>query len=77
MPQATADSDALPGMGLQRVADDRFHVVASIETDQAGLNTNTMFSEFGQSRLDRLGYRLGVPWPGHPIRIKPNDQDAR
>ena len=76
MPQTTADGDALPGMGLQRTADDRFHIVASVEADQAGLNANAMFSEFGQSRRDRLGYRLGVPRPGHPIRIKPNNQDA-
>ncbi len=64
-------------MGLQRGADNRFHVVASVETDQAGLNAYTMLSEFGQSRLDCLGYRLGVPWPGHPVRIKPDDEDAR
>lgn len=76
MPQATADSDALPWMGLQRVPDDRVHVVTSIKADQAGLDTYAMSGELGQSRLNRLGQRRRVPGPGHPIRIKPDDEDA-
>ncbi|GLY64847.1 hypothetical protein Atai01_14660 [Amycolatopsis taiwanensis] len=76
MPQATADGDALPWMGSQRIPDDRFHVVTSIEADQAGLDAHAMFGELGQSRLDRLDHRLGIPRPGHSTRIKPDDEDA-
>lgn len=53
-----------------------FHVVTSIKTDEAGLEAHAMFGELGQSRLDRLGYRLGIPRPGHSIRIEPDDEDA-
>lgn len=77
MPQTTADSDAIPRMGSQRIPDDRFHVVTSIKADQAGLDAHAMFGELGQSRLDRLGYRRRVPRPGHPIRIQPDHEDAR
>ena len=76
MPQATANGDALPRMGPQSFPDDRFHVVTSIKADEAGLDAHAVFGELGQARLDRLGYRLRVPRPGHPIRIKPDDQDA-
>ncbi len=76
VPQATADSDALPCVGLQCTADDRFHVVASIETDQAGLDPNTMHGELSQPHLDRLGNRLGVPWSGHPRRVESDHEDA-
>jgi len=76
MPQATADSDALPWMGLQRGPDDRVHVVTSIKADQAGLDTYALLGELGQSRLNRLGQRRRVPWPGQPVRIKPDDEDA-
>ncbi len=64
-------------MGLQRTPNDRFHVVTSIEAEQTGFDTHAMFYKLGQSRLDRLGYRLGVPWSGHPIRVEPDDEDAR
>jgi hypothetical protein len=76
VPQATADSDALPRMGSQRIPDDRFHVVTSIKAEQASPHANAMFGELGQSRLDRRGGRLGIPRAWHPIRIKPDDEDA-
>jgi hypothetical protein len=63
-------------VGAQRIADDRFNVVASIEADQSGLDTCAMLGEFGESRIDRLGYRLRVPRPGHTIRVKTDDEDA-
>jgi len=63
-------------VGAQRIADDGLHIVASIEADQAGLDTYAMLAEFGESRLDRLGYRLWFPRPGYPILVKPDDEDA-
>ncbi len=63
-------------MGSQRIPDHCFNVVASIKTDEAGLDAHVMFGELGQSRLDRLRCRLGIPRPGHPIRIESDDEDA-
>jgi hypothetical protein len=74
--KTTADSDAFPRMGLQCIRDDRFHVIGSIQADEAGLHAHATFGELGQSRLDRLGDRLRIPRPGYSIRIKPDDKDA-
>jgi hypothetical protein len=35
-----------------------------------------MFGELGQSSLDGLSHRLGIPRSGHPIPIKSDDEDA-
>ncbi|MFJ9721476.1 hypothetical protein ACIRP3_01890 [Streptomyces sp. NPDC101209] len=76
VPQTTADGHALPPMGSQGITDDYFYVVTSVKADEAGLDGHVVFGELGQSHLDRFGYRLGVPRPGQPIRIKPDDKDA-
>lgn len=64
-------------MDSQRIPDDCFYVVTPIKGDEAGLDVHAMVGELGQARLDGLGHRLGVPRPGHPVRIKPDDEDAR
>lgn len=76
VPQAAADGHALPRMGSQRVPHDGFHVVTSIKADEAGLDAHRMVGELRQSLLDRLGDRRRIPRSGHPIRVKPDDQDA-
>src|SRR6201982_2027738 len=63
-------------MGLQRGPHDPVHVVPPVKADQAGPDTYAMFGELGQSHLDRLGHRRRVPWPGHPVRVQPDDEDA-
>jgi hypothetical protein len=62
-------------MGSQRIADDRLHVITSISADEAGLDTHAMFGELGQSSLDGLSHRLGIPRPGHPIWIESDYED--
>jgi len=75
VPYAAADDDALPRPGTQDSGDDRRHVVAPVEAEQASLNAEAVLIEPGYARLDGVGYRLGVPGPGNPVRIEPDDQD--
>ena len=63
-PHAAADDNALPWPGLQGSSDDRLHVVAAAQTEQAGLDANALLSELGHINLDGIGYWLGVPGPG-------------
>jgi hypothetical protein len=46
-----------------------------VEAEQASLNVDAVLSESGYSYLDCVGYRLGVPGPGNPIRIGPYHED--
>src|SRR5580704_14370853 len=46
-----------------------------VEAEQASLNVDAVLSESGYSHLDCVGYRLGVPGPGNPIRIEPYHED--
>ena len=75
-PHAAADDNALPWPGLQGSSDDRPHVVAAVQTEQAGLDANALLSELGHTNLDGIGYWLGVPRPGHPVRIEPDHKDT-
>jgi hypothetical protein len=77
VPYAAADDDALPWSGTQGSGDDRLHVVASVEAEEASLNAEAVLSESSYSHLDRVGYRLGVPGPGNPIRIEPDYENSR
>lgn len=75
-PHAAADDNALPWPGLQGSSDDRPHVVAAVQTEQAGLDANALLSELGHTNLDGIGYWLGVPRPGNPVRIEPDHKDT-
>jgi hypothetical protein len=76
VPYAAADDDTLPRLGPQASGDDRRHVIAPVQADQACLDADTVLREPGYARLDRFGYRPGVPRSGNPVRIEPNHQDA-
>src|SRR5215207_749678 len=69
------DRDALPPSGAQGVSDDRLHVVAAIEAEQAGLNADAVLGEPGYADLNRLGHRLGIPWPGNPVRVESDHEN--
>jgi len=71
-----ANDHALPRPGAKCSSDDRFHIVAAVEANQAGLSAYAVFGESGHSRLDRVCYWLGIPWPGNPIRIEPDNEHA-
>lgn len=64
--------DALPSSDFRH--DNRLHVVAAVETDQAKLRAQAVLGEPGPSDLDAVGHRLGIPRPGHPIRIEPDHE---
>jgi len=72
---ATND-DALPRLRAKRSGDDRLYVVATVETEQTELSPHALFGEAGPSDFDAVCYRLGVPRPGHPIRIESDHEHA-
>jgi hypothetical protein len=75
-PYAATDDDAFPGPRAQGMADDRFQVVAAVEAEQAGLDADAVLGESSYADLDCVGYRLRVPGPGNPIRVKADHEDA-
>jgi hypothetical protein len=75
-PYTAADDDAFPGPRAQGMADDRFHVVAVAEAEQAALDADAVLGESSYAGLDCVGYRLRVPGPGNPIRVKADHEDA-
>jgi hypothetical protein len=75
VPYAAADHDALPWPGTQGSGYNRRYVIAPVEAEQARLNAEAVLSEPGNSDLDRVGYGLGIPRTGDPVRIEPDDQD--
>ncbi len=68
------DDHALPGLRAKGSGDDRLYVVAAVETEQTELGPDALFDEPGTSFLDTVCYRLGIPRPGHPIRIEPDHE---
>ena len=74
---SAANDDALPRPGSQGSGHHRLHVVAAVEAEQAGLSTYAVVGEPGHSHFNGICHRLGVPRPGHPIRIEPDHEHAR
>ena len=70
---ATND-DALPRPRAKGSGYDRLYVVATVETEQTELSPHALFDEPGPSDFNAVHYRLGVPRPGHPIRIEPDHE---
>jgi hypothetical protein len=73
---AAPDDHTLPGPDAKGGSNDSFHVVAAVEAKQTG-STDTVLSEPGHSRLDRVCYRLRIPRPGNPERIEADHEHTR
>lgn len=74
---AASYNHAFPRTGTKRFDDECFHVVAAVKAEQAGLNPNAVLNEPGNSRLDRIRYRLWIPRSGNPVGIEADHQNAR
>ena len=75
VPHPAADDDTLPWPGPQGSGDDNLHVVAAVQAEQASPNADAVLREPGYPHLDCVGYRLGIPRPGNPVRIEPDHED--
>jgi hypothetical protein len=72
-----ADDDALPRLRAQGSGDDRLHVIATVETEQTEFSPHTVLDEPGPSDFDAVCHGLGIPRPGHPVRIEPDHEHTR
>ena len=63
------------GRAAKGVGDDRLHVVAAVETEQARVNADAVLREPSYAHLDCVGHWLGILGTGNPVRIKPVHQD--
>lgn len=72
----TTDHDALPRSAQQRRGDHHFLVITAIESDEAGLDADTVLLESDQTPLDRIAHRLRIPGAWNAIRVKADDQNS-
>lgn len=72
---AAADNDVLPPSAARGLADDRLHVVATIQAEQARLHADAVLTESSHAQCDRLGDRLRVPVPWDPVRVEADHED--
>jgi len=77
VPDPATDNNAVPRPGLESCGNASLDVVATVETHQAGFRMEAVIGESGHADLDRVRYRLRVPWAGHPIGVETNDEDMK